>query len=115
MGAYPERPAVPTEADHVNGVKAPGKYDATVGSEAEARRIVRQAPPHAQEVPPAVTGQPYASPPKGVKAWFQVHPAEPDVGNPLPHIKYADWTRGKKGSGGSWGHLFFPPTQSGGG
>jgi len=30
----------------------------------------------------------------------------------LPHIKYADWTGGKKGSGGTWGHLFFPPEQS---
>lgn len=110
-GDYIKKPAVPTEADHVKGVKAPGKYDATVGSEAEARRIVQQALPHAQELPPAVAGQPYPSPPKGVKAWFQVQPAEPDVGNMLPHIKYADWTGGKKGSGGTWGHLFFPPAQ----
>ena len=101
---------MPTEADHVNGVRASGKYDATVGSEVEARRIVQQALPHAQELPPAVAGQSYASAPKGVKAWYQVHPAEPNVGNMLPHIKYADWTGGKKGTGGSWGHIFFPPS-----
>ncbi len=47
--------------------------------------------------------------PQGVKAWFQVHPAEPAVGNNLPHVKYADWTGGKKGRGGSWSHIFFPP------
>ena len=100
-----------TEADHVEGVKAPGRYDATVGSEGEARRIVQQALPHAQELPPAAAGLPYSNPPRGVKAWFQVQPAEPEVGNMLPHIKYADWTGGKKGSGGTWGHLFFPPAQ----
>lgn len=100
-----------TEADHVIGVGAAGKYDATVGSEAEARRIVQQALPHAQELLRAVAGQPYPNPPRGVKAWFQVQPAEPEVGNMLPHIKYADWTAGKKGTGGSWGHLFFPPSQ----
>ena len=111
QGDYIKKPAVPTEADYVKGVKAPGKYDATVGSEAEARRILQQALPHAQELLPAVAGQPYPSPPYGVKAWFQVQPAEPDVGNMLPHIKYADWTGGKKGSGGTWGHLFFPPAQ----
>jgi len=111
QGDYIKKPAVPTEADYVKGVKAPGKYDATVGSEAEARRILQQALPHTQELLPAVAGQPYSSPPYGVKAWFQVQPAEPDVGNMLPHIKCADWTGGKKGSGGTWGHLFFPPGQ----
>ena len=110
-GDYSKKQAVPTEADHVKGVKAPGKYDATVGSEAEARRIIQQALPHAQEMPPAAAGQPYPGPPRGVKVWFQAQPAEPHVGNMLPHIKYADWTAGKKGSGGSWGHLFFPPAQ----
>ena len=105
-----KKDAVPTEADHVNRVRAPGRYDATVGSEAEARRIVQQALPHAQELSPAMAGQPYPSPPPGVKAWFQVHPAEPGVGNMLPHIKYADWTGGKKGAGGTWGHIFFPPS-----
>ena len=100
-----------TEADHVRGVGAAGKYDATVDSEAEARRIVQAALPHALELPPAVTSQPYPNPPRGVKSWFQVHPAEPEVGNMLPHIKYADWTGGKKGAGGTWGHLFFPPSQ----
>lgn len=85
-----------------------------MGSEAEARRIIQQALPHAQELFPATAGQAYSSPPPGVKAWFQVHPAEPAVGNLLPHLKYADWTGGKKGTGGTWGHLFFPQAQSGG-
>lgn len=109
---YIKKPAVPTEADYVKGVKAVGKYDATVGSEDKARRILHQALPHAQELLPAVAGQPYPSPPYGVKAWFQVQPTEPDVGNMLPHIKYADWTGGKKGSGGTRGPLFSPPEQS---
>jgi len=102
---------VATEAEHVKGVGAAGKYDAIVGSEEEARRIVQQALPHALELPPAVAGQPYPNPPPRVKAWYQVQPAEPDVGNMLPHIKYADWTAGKKGTGGIWGHIFFPPSQ----
>jgi hypothetical protein len=101
---------VATEADHIRGVSAAGRYDATVGSEDEARRITQQALPHALELPPGVVGVPYPSPPAEVKAWFQVQPAEPNVGNMLPHIKYADWTGGKKGSGGTWGHLFFPPS-----
>jgi hypothetical protein len=104
-----EKPVVPTETDHLKGVRAAGKYDAVVGSEVEARRIVQQALPYAKELTSAEVGVPYPNPPPGVKAWFQVQPAEPDVGNMLPHIKYADWTGGKKGTGGSWGHLFFPP------
>ncbi len=40
---------------------------------------------------------------------FDETAASKDVGNDLPHVKYADWTRGKKGRGGSWGHIFFPP------
>ena len=101
---------MPTEAEHILDVKAAGRYDAVVGSEAEARRIVQQALPHAQELSPGGFGLPYPNPPAGVKAWYQVQPDEPNVGNLLPHIKYADWTGGKKGAGGSWGHLFFPPT-----
>jgi hypothetical protein len=102
---------VPTEQDIIQGIQGPGKFDALVASEADARRLVRAALPHAVELPPAVTGQPYPSPPRGVKAWFQVHPPDalPGSGLPnLPHIKYADWTGGKRGSGGRWGHLFFP-------
>ena len=102
------------EADHIRGVSSPGRYDAIVGSEAEARGIVRQALPEAVELPPAVAGSPYPSPPAGVKQWYQTHPpdAVPGSGDPdLPHIKYADWTRGKKGRGGSYGHLYFPPDE----
>jgi len=101
-----------TEDEIIKGVQRPGRFDATVASEADALRIVRAALPHATELPPAVAGQPYPSPPPGVRAWFQVQPAEPGAGHDLPHVKYADWTGGKKGSGGTWGHLFFPPTSS---
>ncbi len=98
-----------TEDAIVKGIKAAGKFDASVGSEAEALRAVRIALPHATELPPAIAGRPYPSPPNGAKSWFQVQPAEPGVGNDLPHVKYADWTGGKKGRGGTWGHIFFPP------
>jgi len=89
-------------------VKAAGNYDGIVGSLDEARQVMRAAMPDAVELPPAVAGQPYPSPPPGVKRWFQVQPPEPVVGNTQPHIKYADWTQGKRGNGGSWGHIFFP-------
>jgi hypothetical protein len=59
-----------------------------------------------------VAGRPYLPAPSGVKTWYQVQPPEPSVGNDLPHVKYADWTQGKKGRGGTWGHLFFPPAGS---
>jgi hypothetical protein len=101
-----------SDADIIKGIQAPGKFDATVSSEGEAKRLVEAALPYAIELPPAKSGQPYASSPRGVKAWFQVQPAEPAVGNVSPHVKYADWTKGKKGSGDSWGHLFFPPSGS---
>ncbi len=100
-----------TEDDIIKGIKAPGKFDATVGSQTEATRVVRTALPHATELPPAVAGRPYPSLAKGAKAWFQVHPPDATPGSDLPdlpHVKYADWTQGKRGSGGSWGHIFFP-------
>ncbi|MFO0261303.1 MAG: hypothetical protein ACK53V_06710, partial [Planctomycetota bacterium] len=74
----------------------------------DALATIRKAMPDAVELPRAVAGHPYPSPPPGVKKWFQIHPPEPGVGNNLPHIKFADWTNGKKGTGGSWGHIFFP-------
>jgi RHS repeat-associated protein len=91
----------------VRGIKAAGRFDDTVKSLDEARAAIQKAFPDAVELPPAVAGQPYPSPPPGVKKWFQLHPREPGVGNDLPHLKYADWTTGKKGTGGSWGHIFF--------
>ncbi len=99
---------MPTDAELIDGVRAAGNYDAEVVSLADALRIVRQALPHAVELPEALLGLPYP-PPGNAKAWYQVHPAEPSVGNDRPHVKYADWTHGKKRTGGSWGHLFFPP------
>ena len=96
-----------TDADIIQGIQAPGRYDATVASEDEARRLLQQAMPDAAEVPAAVAGLPYPNVPAGCRKWFQLHPPEPAVGNHRPHFKYADWTRGKKGRGGSWGHIEF--------
>jgi hypothetical protein len=98
---------VPTDAEIIRGIQAPGPYDATVASEADARRLLRQAMPDAAELPPAIAGQPYPNPPAGCRKWYQLHPPEPNVGHLRPHFKYADWTGGKKGGGGSWGHIEF--------
>jgi hypothetical protein len=98
---------LPTDAELTQGIRAPGRYDATVGSEAVARGLLQHAMPDAVELPSAVPGQPYPNPPAGCKKWYQLHPPEPGVGNDRPHFKYADWTRGKKGRGGSWGHVEF--------
>ena len=98
---------MPTDAEIIRGIRTPGCYDATVGSEAEARRLLQQAMPDAVELPAAVTGQPYPNPPPGCLKWRQLHPPELAVGHKRPHFKYADWTRGKKGRGGSWGHIEF--------
>ncbi len=102
-----------TDDEIIDSIRQPGRFDGTVASETDARRLVSTALPHAIGLPPAKSGQLYASPPHGQKAWFQVQPPEPAVGNDLPHIKYADWSRGKKGRGGSWGHLCFPPAAPG--
>ena len=96
-----------TDAEIIQGISKPGRYDATVGSETDARRLLQQALPSAVELLPAVVGQPYPNPAHGCKQWYQLHPPEPAVGNIRPHSKYADWSRGKKGAGGSWGHIEF--------
>ena len=108
QGTSIKKAAVPTESDHVKAIQAPGRYNATVGSEEEARRIVQKALPHATEVPRGVPGQDYPQAAPGVKAWYQFQPAEPSVGHTSPHLKYEDWSGGKKFKGGRWGHLFFP-------
>ncbi len=95
------------EAEIIRGIQAPGRFDTVVRSEAEARRLLQQAMPDAVELPVAVSGQPYPSPPASCRKWYQFHPPEPNVGNNRPHFKYADWTHGKKGRGGSWGHIEF--------
>ena len=98
-----------SDDDIIREIRRPGKFDAIVPSEAAARRLIREAMPDATELPRAISGRVYPAPPPGERRWFQVHPPEPGVANDLPHLKYADWTGGKKGRGGSWGHLFFPP------
>ncbi len=96
----------------IDGIRQPGRFDTIVASEAEAKKFVRAALPDAIELPRAEPGHPHAGPPPGVRKWFQVHPPEPAAGNDLPHIKYADWSVGKKGRGGRWGHLYSPPEAS---
>ena len=98
---------MPTETERVKGITTPGRYDITVGSEREARHLLQRAMPDAVELPPAESGQPYPRPPLGCNKWYQLHPPEPSVGHLRPHFKYADWTDGKKGRGGSWGHIEF--------
>ena len=98
---------MPTEAEIIRGIQAAGRYDANVASEDQARRLLQQAMPDALELPAAVPVLPYPSPPAGCKKWYQLHPPEPAAGNDRPHFKYADWTRGKKARGGSWGHIHF--------
>jgi hypothetical protein len=78
-----------------------------VDSESTARRLLQQALPDAIELPFATVGQPYPNPPAGCLTWFQLHPAEPLAGNYRCHFKYVDWTNGKKGQGGTWGHIEF--------
>jgi hypothetical protein len=99
---------LPTDAEKIAGIKAPGRYDTTAASEQHARDLLQQAMPNAIEVPRAIAGLAYPSPPVGCKAWYQLHPPEPVAGNRHPHFKYNDWTVGKKGRGGSWGHVDFP-------
>jgi hypothetical protein len=97
-----------SDDDIIKGIRQAGRFDAAAASEAEALRLIRIALPQATELPKAMAGRPYPSPLPGVVQWFQVHPAEPSIANDLPHVKYADWTKGKKGRGGSWGHIWFP-------
>lgn len=99
-----------TDDEIIDGIRGPGRFDAVVRSEGEADRLIRTALPDAVEIPPATASLPYPAPPTGTLRWYQSHPPEPQVGHDRPHLKYADWSRGKKGRGGSWGHLFFPPS-----
>jgi hypothetical protein len=101
------RAPLPTAAQ----IGAPGRFNTTVGSMEEALALVRQAYPNAVELPEAQPGLPYGNVPAGVTQWFRIEPAEPNVGNMLPHIKFADWTHGGKRNGGSWGHIFFNPPE----
>jgi hypothetical protein len=98
---------VATDAEIAQGIQASGPYDAVTTSEDHARRLLQLAMPDAVELPPAVAGHPYPNPPSGCRKWYQLHPPEPRVGRTQPHFKYADWTGGKRGRGGTWGHIDF--------
>lgn len=66
-------------------------------SKADAQKLLQDARPKLKEFD-TYTAKEY-------KAGFEIHPAEPNVGNNLPHIKWKDWTNGK--SQGANGHIFF--------
>ena len=68
-----------------------------VENQADAHRLMKEAGLDL-ELKPTYTNEPY-------KAGYEVHPAEPNVGNNFPHIKWKDWTGGK--SNGAEGHIFF--------
>ena len=58
---------MPTDDGIINGIKAPGRYNALVGSEMDTRRLLQQAMSDGIELPPAVAGQPYPNPSPGVE------------------------------------------------
>lgn len=45
---------MPTDTEIIRGIQSAGRYDASVGSEEDARRLLRQAMPEAVELPAAV-------------------------------------------------------------
>jgi hypothetical protein len=65
--------------------------------------------PEAVELPPGFQSETYLDAPPGTKKWFRIEPPDgPDEHNREYHVKFADWTRGKKGTGGVDGHITFP-------
>ncbi|WP_141201743.1 hypothetical protein [Paludifilum halophilum] len=68
-----------------------------VPSKKDAESMINQARPGLKKNPTYVNPTP--------KSGYEVHPPEPDVGNDLPHIKWYDWSKGKKK--GADGHIFF--------
>lgn len=96
-----------TVPDIIKGIRAVGEYSTLVASESEARELLKRAMPDALELEAATAGEIYPKAPPGCKKWFQLQPPEPAVGNDRPHFKYENWTHGKKGRGGSWGHIEF--------
>lgn len=69
----------------------------TVKNKEAAKELISEGRPDLKEYPTYSKEQ--------YKAGYEYHPAEPDVGNDLPHIKWKDWSNGK--SDGSEGHIFF--------
>ncbi len=88
-------------------LREPGPFSPTAPSKQAALEWAQEAFPDAMHLPDAQPNAPYPST-AGYKKWYRFEPAEPNVGNNMPHVKYTDWTGGKKGTGGSWGHIFFP-------
>lgn len=101
-----------TDDEIIKGIRSPGRFDADVDSAEEAERLVRIALPKARGLPDATEGLPYPTAPPGTDAWYQRHPAEPAIGNNKPHLKYVDWSRGKKGRGGTLGPHLLPACDS---
>jgi len=71
--------------------------NATVKNKETAKELILEAKPDLAEYP-MYAKEPY-------KSGYEFHPAEPVVGNDLPHIKWKDWSNGK--SDGSEGHIFY--------
>ena len=94
------------EQQLINILRQPGRHNVTVATKTEALELARKALPDAVQLPEVIAGGMYPST-QGIKCWFRIEPAEPAVGNNLPHVKFADWTHGKKWEGGRWGHIFF--------
>ncbi|MFR5631463.1 MAG: DNRLRE domain-containing protein [Monoglobales bacterium] len=65
-------------------------------SQEMAEKLLKEARPNLEKKPT------YS---KNGKSGYEVHPAEPDVGNTKPHIKWWDWSNGK--SSGAEGHIYF--------
>ena len=65
-------------------------------SQEMAEKLLKEARPDLEKKPT------YS---KDGKSGYEVHPAEPEVGNTKPHIKWWDWSNGK--SSGAEGHIYF--------
>lgn len=66
------------------------------GSLEEAEKLINQTRPDLEKKPT------YGN---NGKSGYEIHPAEPNVGNNKPHIKWWDWSKGK--ANGAEGHIFF--------
>ncbi len=68
-----------------------------VNTKADAIKMIESARPNLSEYPAYTKSAP--------KSGYEFHPAEPNVGNDMPHIKWWDWSNGK--ANGGEGHIFF--------
>jgi hypothetical protein len=63
----------------------------------------------ALEMPPGLHQERYVDPPTGTEKYFRIEPPDgKEWYNREYHVKFFDWTRGHRGSGGISGHITFP-------